>query len=198
MDTSVFFFFFFFFFFVFWTEFRKSLWKLFDKQDIIQILKRNNEKRQEKIMIMIYGLLPCWHMDEMRKWRFEFLWFKNAISLFYGMFIFIMGVSPSNFVIVSFFLTSLRKGYFLRQRIRRYRFLKWELQCCWFLIFYYQLLPEFQCEIDFCMMDGWIRFYQYNANVSLPKRHHWERQLHFESTFGRQWVHAIFSDYSKL
>ena len=46
--------FFFFFFFFFLTEFRKSLWKLFDKQDIIQILKRNNnEKRQEKIMIMI-------------------------------------------------------------------------------------------------------------------------------------------------
>ena len=86
---------------------------------------------------------------------------------FLGMFIFIMGVSPSNFVVVSFLLTSLRKGYFLRQRIRRYRFLK-----AGTAVFYYQLLPEFQCEIDFCMMDGWIRFYQYNANVSLPKRHH--------------------------
>ena len=41
-----------------------------------------------------------------------------------GMFIFIMGVSPSNFAVVSFLFTSLRKGYFLRQRIRRYRFLK--------------------------------------------------------------------------
>ena len=47
-------FFFFCFFFFFSTEFRKSLWKLFDKQGIIQILKRhNNEKRQEQIMIMI-------------------------------------------------------------------------------------------------------------------------------------------------
>ena len=43
---------------------------------------------------------------------------------FLGMFIFIMGVSPSNFVVVSFLLTSLRKGYLLRQRIRRYLFLK--------------------------------------------------------------------------
>ena len=43
---------------------------------------------------------------------------------FLGMFIFITGVSPSNFVVVSFLLTSLRKGYLLRQRIRRYRFLK--------------------------------------------------------------------------
>ena len=34
---------------------------------------------------------------------------------FLGMFIFIMGVSPSNFVVLSFLLTSLRKGYFLRQ-----------------------------------------------------------------------------------
>ena len=41
-----------------------------------------------------------------------------------GMFIFIMAVSPSNFAVVSFLFTSLRKGYFLRQRIRRYRFLK--------------------------------------------------------------------------
>ena len=32
---------------------------------------------------------------------------------FWGMFIFIMGVSPSNFVVVSFLLTSLRKGLFL-------------------------------------------------------------------------------------
>ena len=114
---------------------------------------------------------------------------------FSGMFIFIMGVSPSDFAVVNFLLTSLRKGYYLRQRIRRYRFLKAGTAV---LLFYYQLLPEFQCEIDFCMMDGWIRFYQYNANVSLPKRHHWERQLHFESSFGWQWVHAIFSDYSNL
>ena len=34
-----------------------------------------------------------------------------------------MGVSPSNFIVVSFLLTSLRKDYFSRQRLRRYRFL---------------------------------------------------------------------------
>ena len=73
---------------------------------------------------------------------------------FLAMFIFIIGVSPSNFV-VSFLLTSLQKDYFLRQRLRRYRFLKAGTACCWFLIFGYQLLTEFQCEIDFCMMDGY-------------------------------------------
>ena len=87
---------------------------------------------------------------------------------FLGMFIFIMGVSPSNFVVVSFLLTSLRKGYFLRQRIRRYRFLKAGTAV---LLVLNILLPA-STRISICMMDGWIRFYQYNANVSLPKRHH--------------------------
>ena len=49
---------------------------------------------------------------------------QERLKPFLGMLIFIMGVSPSNFVVVSFLLTSLRKSYFLRQRIRRYRFLK--------------------------------------------------------------------------
>ena len=97
-----------------------------DKQDIIQILKRNNnEKRQEKInndndigtfAMLTYGrnakMTFCVFMSEERH------------KPFLGMFIFIMGVSPLNFVGVSFLLTSLRKSYFLRQRIRRYRFLK--------------------------------------------------------------------------
>ena len=91
---------------------------------------------------------------------------------FLGMFIFIMGVFPSNFVVVSFLLTSLRKGYFLRQRIRRYRFLKAGTVVLLVLNILLPASTRISMRIDFCMMDGWIRFYQYNANVSLPKRHH--------------------------
>ena len=40
--------------YVFATDFRKSLWKLFYKQEIITTLKRNNNgKRQEQIIIMM-------------------------------------------------------------------------------------------------------------------------------------------------
>ena len=114
---------------VFAKEFRKSLWKLFYKQEIIKILKRNNNgKRKEQIMIMMSGLLLCWNMDEMQKKKKKK---ENDILPFYesrtpypflAILIFIMGVSLSNFVVVSFLLTSLRKVYFLRQRLRRYPF----------------------------------------------------------------------------
>ena len=119
MDTSVFFFF-------FSTEFRKSLWKMFDKQDIIQILKRNNnEKRQErKNNDNDIGTFAMLTYGRNAKMTFYVFMSQERHKPFLGMFIFIMGVSPSNFVVVSFLLTSLRKGYFLRQRIRRYRFLK--------------------------------------------------------------------------
>ena len=91
---------------------------------------------------------------------------------FLGMLIFIMGVSPSNFVVVSFLLTSLRKSYFLRQRIRRYRFLKAGTAVLLVLNILLPASTRISMRNRFCMMDGWIRFYQYNANVSLPKRHH--------------------------
>ena len=44
-------------------------------------------------------------------------------QLFWGIIIFIMIVPPSNLVAVTFFLASLRKGYFLRRRLKRYRLL---------------------------------------------------------------------------
>ena len=48
-------------------------------------------------------------------------------KLFWGIFSFIRRVSPSNFVVVTVVLTSLRKGYFLRRRLKRYRFLMMEI-----------------------------------------------------------------------
>ena len=98
---------------------------MFDKQDIIQILKRNNnEKRQEKNNDNDIGTFAMLTYGRNAKMTFSVFMSQERHKPFLGMFIFIMGVFPSNFVVVSFLLTSLRKGYFLRQRIGRYRFLK--------------------------------------------------------------------------
>ena len=48
-------------------------------------------------------------------------------KLFWGIIIFIRRVPPSNLVVVTFLLISLRKGYFLRRRLKRYRFLMAEI-----------------------------------------------------------------------
>ena len=48
-------------------------------------------------------------------------------KLFWGIFIFIRRVAPSNLVVVTFLLTSLRRGYFLRRRLKRYRLLMAEI-----------------------------------------------------------------------
>ena len=42
-------------------------------------------------------------------------------KLFWGIIIFIRRVPPSNLVVVTFLLTSLQKGFFLRPRLQRYR-----------------------------------------------------------------------------
>ena len=48
-------------------------------------------------------------------------------KLFWVTIIFIRRVPPSNYVVVTFLLTSLRKGYFLRRQLRRYRLLMAEI-----------------------------------------------------------------------
>ena len=64
----------------------------------------------------------------MENWRkLSFSYHKIPFLSGLRIFIFIIGVSPSNFVVVSFLLTALRKDYFLRQRLRRYRFLMAEI-----------------------------------------------------------------------
>ena len=72
-----------------------------------------------------------------------------------GIIIFIRRIPPSNFVVVTFLLTSLRKVYFLRRRLRRYRFLMTVIAVLMFLFLYSvaRVLAEFQCKIDLCMMD---------------------------------------------
>ena len=48
-------------------------------------------------------------------------------NLFWGIFIFIRRVAPSNLVVVTSLLTSLRKDFFLRRRLKRYRLLMAEI-----------------------------------------------------------------------
>ena len=63
-------------------------------------------------------------MDEMqKKKKITFCVFMSheRRKPFLGIFVFVMGDSPSNFAIVSFLLTSLRKDYLLRRRLGRYR-----------------------------------------------------------------------------
>ena len=106
---------------IFAVKFRKSLWKLFYKQEIIKILKRNTHgKSQEEIRIMMWGLLPCWNMDVIKKWRSALLLVTNNKNCFGASLVFIRRVPPSNLSLWRFLLTSLRKGYFLCRRCKRY------------------------------------------------------------------------------
>ena len=60
-------------------------------------------------------------MDVKKKWRSAYFIGHERHKVFWGIFIVMMGVSPSNFVVVTFFLTSIQKGYFLRWLLRCYR-----------------------------------------------------------------------------
>ena len=51
-------------------------------------------------------------MDEMQKMTFCVFMSHEHQKPFLGIFIFIMGVAPSNFVVVSFLLTFFTKGLF--------------------------------------------------------------------------------------
>ena len=59
-------------------------------------------------------------------------------KLSWGIFIFIRRDPPSNLVVVTFLLTSLRKGYCLRRRLKRYRLLMAEIAV--FMVFWYSVV----------------------------------------------------------
>ena len=96
-------------------------------------------------------------------------WSRNNKS-FTGIFSFIMGVPPSNFVVVSFLLTPLQKDYFLRQRLQCYRFLIAEIAVSLVLDIGLRASSRIAMRNRF-VYDGWIRLQQYYTDVSLPKRH---------------------------
>ena len=114
---------------------------------------------------------------------------------FLGIIIFIRRVPPSNFVVVTFLLTSLRKGYFLRRRLKRYRVLmaKFALLIVFFIYIRLQASPNFNAE-SFCVW--WMGIIlTVLCWRSLPKRHQWKYQRHFESISGRRWINAMLNCY---
>ena len=180
-------------------KFCKSLWKLFYKPEIIKILKRNDTGQlQGEIMIMMHFIFcrVFVMLKNGRNAKMTFCFFigHGRQKLFWGIFKFIMGVPPSN--VVTFLLTSLRKGYFLRRRLRCCRF-KWQNCSVDGFIFGCKLLAEFQCGIDKCMLDGYnicSRIWRF-FNETSPLR---KRQRHFESICGRQWINAVFNSHSNF
>ena len=76
-------------------------------------------------------------------------------KLFWGIIIFIRRVPPSNFVVVTFLLTSLRQGYFLRRRLKRYRLLMAEIAVL--MVFDIRLHASSQIAMqNRFVYDGWV------------------------------------------
>ena len=76
-------------------------------------------------------------------------------KLFWNIIIFIMRVLPSNFVVVTFLLTSLRKGYFLRRRLKRYRLLMETIAVL--MLFDSRLQASSRISMrNRCVYDGWV------------------------------------------
>ena len=131
---------------VFAMKFRKSLWKLLSKQEIIKLLNRiNTGKRQKEIMKNMWGLLPCLKYGRNENMTFCSLIGHERHELFWGIFNFIMGVSPSHFVVVTLLLT---KGLFLTSTT--------------------QTLPILMAEIA-VLMDFYIRL-QASSRISMRNR----------------------------
>ena len=78
-------------------------------------------------------------------------------KLFRGIFIFIGGVPPSNFVVVTFLLTALRKCYFLRLRLKRYILLMTKIAVL--MVFDIGVQASIQIAMrNRYVYDGWILF----------------------------------------
>ena len=90
-------------------------------------------------------------MDVMQKMTFCVFIGHERQKLFWGIIIFIRRVPPSNFVVVTFLLTSLRKCYFLRRLLKRYRLLMAEIALLMF-VFYIRL----QASSRISMRIWWI------------------------------------------
>ena len=78
-------------------------------------------------------------------------------KLFRGINFFIRRVLPSNFVVVTFLLTSLRKGYFLRRRLKRYRLLIEKIAVL--MLFDIRLQASSRISMrNRCVYDGWVMY----------------------------------------
>ena len=78
-------------------------------------------------------------------------------KLFRGIIIFIRRVPPSNFVVVTFLLTSLWKGYFLRRRLKRCWLLMAEIDVLMLLFFYIRFQASSRVSMrNRFVYDGWV------------------------------------------
>ena len=74
-----------------------------------------------------------------------------------GIINFIRRVPPSAFVLVTFVLAVLRKGYFLRQRLKRYQLLMEEIAVLMLLFFYIRLQASRRISVrNRFVYDEWI------------------------------------------
>ena len=115
-------------------KFRKSLKQLFYKQEIIkQKSKRNKNGKRREYDDVETAMLKYGRNEKMT--FFVFIDHERQ-KLFWGIFIFIRRVPPSNLVGVTFLLTSLWKGYILRRRHKRYWPLMAEIAVLMFFFLY--------------------------------------------------------------
>ena len=78
-------------------------------------------------------------------------------KLFWGIIIFIRRVIPSNFAVVTFLLTSLRKGYYLRRRFKRYRLLMEKIAVL--IVFDIRLQASSRISMrNRCVYNEWVYF----------------------------------------
>ena len=103
--------------------------KKFEKKQKWKASRTNNDND-----VGAFAVLKYWRNEKM---TLCVLIGHERQTLFWGIFIFIRRVPPSNLVVVTFLLTSLRNGYFLRRGPQRYRLLMAEIAVL--IVFYIRL-----------------------------------------------------------
>ena len=105
-------------------------------------------------------------MDVMKNVTFCVFIGHERQKLFWGIIYFIRRVLPSNFVVVTFLLSSLRKGHFLRRRLKRYRPLMEKIAVL--MVFDIRLHASSRISMrNRHVYDGWVYVKQYYADVLL-------------------------------
>ena len=113
--------------------------KKFEKKQKWKASRRNNDDDVGTFAMLKYG--------RNEKMTFCILIGHDRQKRFWGIFIFISRVPPSTFVVVTFLLTSLRKGYFLRRRLNLYRLLMAEIAVLMFFLYSVaRFQPTFNAE----------------------------------------------------
>ena len=155
-------------------------------------------------MIMIEGLLPYLNMDVIRKMTFYIFIGHERQKLFWGIIIFIRRVPPSNLVVVTFLLTSLRKGYFLCRWLKRYRLLMADIAVLMFFFFFFLVFfirwhassqISMQNRFVYC---GWVSDFRRIMLAFVTATSPLRTSVPLQSICGRQWINAMFNCHSNF